>query len=169
MKKIVSLLLTVLILTLACTAALADIHGLGIYTTIGSSKSAAEGKDGTAQVDSTICAVALDDDNKIVAISFDVAQTRVAFNDKGEVTADLTADIKSKTELADEYGMKKASPIEKEIHEQIAALEAWCIGKTADEIVTGIAAGDDADLLAGCTIKLEGYVAALAKAVMNAK
>ena len=61
MKKIVALVLA-LVMVLGCTAALADTYGLGISSSIGSSKDAADGKDGNAQVDSTVCALAVDAD-----------------------------------------------------------------------------------------------------------
>lgn len=169
MKKNLILAMTILLVAFSCTGALADVHGLGLYTSIASSQPAAEGKDGTAQVDTTVCALTLDDTNTIIAIRFDVAQTKIAIDSTGAILSDPSAEIKSKVELGTGYGMKGASAIGKELDEQIAALEAWCLGKTVDEAVSKVAAGDDADLLAGCTIKLEDYTTALAKAAMNAK
>lgn len=168
MKKLLSLVLVVALLSVSALA-LAETHGTAVITSIAKSKAATAEADGTAQVDSTFCAVALDDAGKIVALSFEAAQTKVGFNAKGELTADLTAEIKSKKELGADYGMKKASAIGKEYDEQIAALEAWCIGKTVEEAVTKMGAGDDADLLAGCTMSVDGYSAALTKAAANAK
>ena len=99
MKKIVALVMA-LVMVLGCTAALADTYGLGISSSIGSSKDAADGQDGKAQVDSTVCALAVDADGKIVSCLFDVAQTKIGFSAAGAITADKTAEVKSKQELA---------------------------------------------------------------------
>ena len=126
MKKIVALVLA-LVMVLGCTAALADTYGLGISSSIGSSKDAADGQDGKAQVDSTVCALAVDADGKIVSCLFDVAQTKIGFSAAGAITADKTAEVKSKQELGDDYGMRGASAIGKEWNEQADALAAQVI------------------------------------------
>ncbi len=169
MKKVLALVVTLILLSSLSAAALADTQGLGIVTSISSSKPATAEGDGVAQADTTVCFVTLDAEGKIVAVSFDVAQTKIAINAKGEITADMKAEIKTKKELGEAYGMKKASPIGKEVDEQMAALEAWCIVKTVEEAVTKANAGDDADLLAGCTVHVDAYTAALTKAAANAK
>lgn len=168
MKKLLSLLLAATLL-LCCSSALAEKHGLGIVTTITSSKDAAAGAEGVAQADTTVCSLILDDEGKILSVAFDVAQTKIAINDKGEITADMTAEIKTKKELGDAYGMKAASGIGMEVYEQIEALELWCVGKTVEEAITKANAGDSADLLAGCTMHIDAYMAALQKAADNAK
>ena len=172
MKKLVAMVLA-LVMVLGCTAAMADGYGLGIYSSIGSSKSAADGKDGNAQVDSTVCALVVDDEGKIVSCLFDIAQTNVGFSAAGEITADMSADVLSKQELGDAYGMKVASPIGKEWCEQADALAAYCVGKTYDEVVAGLAMDEtghatDADLLTGCTMTVSGFVKALEKAYTQA-
>ena len=166
MKKILALVLA-LSMVLCSVAALAEGYGLGVQTSIGSSKPASAEKDGTAQVDSTICALVVDDEGKIVSCLFDVAQTKVAFNAAGEITADMTAVIKSKQEKGDEYNMKPASPIGKEWFEQIAALEDWLVGKTAADLKTAYE-GKDESLVTVCSIKLESVCVALEKAVADA-
>lgn len=172
MKKLFSLLLLAALLFCCCSSALAEKHGLGIVTTINSSKNATADAAGVAQADTTVCSVILDDEGKILSIAFDVAQTKIAINDKGEITADLTDQVKTKKEMGDAYGMKEASAasgIGKEAYEQIEALENWCIGKTVEEAITKATAGDDADLLAGCTMHVDANMAALQKAADNAK
>lgn len=91
----------------------------------------------------------------------------------GEITADMSADVLSKQELGDAYGMKPASGIGKEWFEQADALAAYCVGKTYDEVVAGLAMDEaghatDADLLTGCTMKVGGFVKALEKAYAQA-
>ena len=168
MKKILALVLA-LSMVLCSVAALAEGYGLGVQTSIASSKPASAEKDGTAQVDSTICALVVDDEGKIVSCLFDVAQTKVAFNAAGEITADMTAVIKSKQEKGDEYNMRPASPISKEWYEQANALAAFCVGKTLEEAVAGIAVDEKgyptgADVVTSCTMKVGDFVKALEKA-----
>ena len=50
---------------------------------------------------------------------------------------------------------------------QMAALEAWCVGKTVEEVVAG--AADDVDLKAGCTVGIDSQLVALQKAAAAAK
>ena len=111
----------------------------------------------------------MDDEGKIVSCLFDVAQTKVAFNAAGEITADMTAVIKSKQEKGDEYNMKPASPIGKEWFEQANALAAFCVGKTLEEAVAGIAVDEKgyptgADVVTSCTMHATDFVKALEKA-----
>ena len=181
MKKLLSLSL-VLVLMFTCAAALAENKtGLGIVTSIDSSKPVGE-KDGektngTAQVDSTICAVTIDENGVIVSISFDVAQTRVPFTPEGEIAADMTATIRSKMELKDDYNMRRASPIGKEIHEQVGAFEEYCLGKTVEEVLamplhdtdSHADVPDGEDLKTSVTISVGEYLKALEKAAANAK
>ncbi len=168
MKKIVSLILVVALLSLSAIA-LADTYGLGLVFAISGahSKDAAADADGTIEVNTTGCALTLGADGKIVAISFDVAQAKGTFTAAGVITSEKDVALRTKKELGDDYGMRAASPIGKEVGEQIDALEAWCIGKTPDEVASG--AADDADLKAGCTIHVDDFLAALAKAAANAK
>lgn len=179
MKKVLSLVLVAMMLLSLSAVALADTYGLGIVTGIGSSKAAAADKDGVAQVNSTICFVVLGEDGKIKSVKFDVAQTKVAFNAKGEITSDLTAEVKSKVELGDDYGMRKASKLEKgEWFEQAAAFEAYCVGKTPEEVLgmkTKVKddnhqnVPDVEDVATTVTIDVGEMLKALDKAVKNAK
>ncbi|MDL2319235.1 hypothetical protein LJC74_09240 [Eubacteriales bacterium OttesenSCG-928-A19] len=181
MKKLLSLVLA-LALCLCAVSALADTFGLGIVTSINSSKDAeivdGDPYDGNAQVDSTICAVILDDDGVIVDIKYDVAQTKIPFSPEGLITADKGAEIKSKLELGEEYGMRGASPIGAELFEQIASFEEYCIGKSADEIISMPTyapnenhprVSDVADLKSSVTIDVGAMLDALQKAVNNAE
>lgn len=179
MKKVLSLVLAAMMLLSLSAVALADTYGLGISTSIGSSKAATAEKNGTAQVDSTICFVVLGEDGKIKAVKFDVAQTKVAINAKGEITADLAAEIKSKVELGADYGMQKASKLEKgEWFQQAAAFEEYCVGKTPEEVLgmkTKVKddhhqnVPDVEDVKTTVTMDVGAFLKALDKAVKNAK
>ena len=144
--------------------------GLAVVSSIGSSKDAGDG-DGLAQVDSVAAAVVIDGDGKIVSCKLDTAQNKMGFTTEGKVVK--TEEFKTKKELKDDYGMKAASGIGKEWYEQAEAMEAYVIGKTAEEI-KGIAVDEsnkptDADLVAGVTVEIGSYKEAIAEAAENAK
>lgn len=164
MKKLVAVVLAlVLCLSLAC--AMADTLGLGSVTTVTAESASADG-DGSVEVLTTICALTLDDEGKIASIRFDVMQVpTAAVTAAGEVT--VGDDLRTKVEKGAEYGMSIASEVG-DYYEHMAALEAWCTGKTVDEAVAGIE-GDDADMRAGCTVGLTAHLEALKKAAEAAK
>lgn len=165
MKKILSAILVAMML-LSLTMSAFAATGLGSVTNVTVTAATAEAA-GTVAADTTMCAVTLDDEGKIVTISFDVMQARGGFDAAGAVSGEASLAPQTKMELLEGYNMKPASPIGKEYYEQIAALEAWCVGKTPEEVMT--LSADDADLKAGCTIKIGDHMLALVKAVENAK
>lgn len=123
--------------------------------------------DTALEIDSVAAAVTVDADGKIVDVKIDEAQTKPDLTkDNGNVT-----DLRTKLAKKEDYGMKSASPIQKEWYEQVAAFETWAKGKTADEVKAGVdAEGNptDADLKAGCTIKANGFTEVVAKAMASA-
>ena len=128
----------------------------------------------SAQVDATMASVVLDAEGTIVAIDLDVAQSKAVKDDAGVYTAE-GFDARTKTEKGPDYGMLVASPIQAEWDAQMAAFEAWAIGKTV-EYVTGVelvehnghnVAMNETDLYAGCTMDITAFQAALADALNN--
>ncbi len=176
MKKLVALVLS-LVLVLGCTAALADKAGLGSITSIGSLGNADADNKGKGQINTTMCAVVVDDEGKIVSVSFDVAQNSINWDATGAVLTEANTDAPSKLDKKEGYNMKPASPIGKEWYEQNAFFEEYCVGKTLEEIVAGIAAEGStdglhpsgADVIVGCTMQLGDFVKALEEAIANAK
>ncbi|TDT46057.1 hypothetical protein [Fonticella tunisiensis] len=156
--------------------------GLGHITSIKSSKDLGTDKDGkevlpVGQVDTVIAAVAFDKDGKVVKVTIDNAQTKVNFDKNMQLTSDIKAPGKTKVELGDAYGMKKASQIGKEWYEQAAALGKWMEGKTVDEIKAmktfkrddaHPAVPDVAELKSSVTISVQDYIAAVEEAYKNA-
>jgi len=156
--------------------------GLGHITSIASSKDLVVDKNGkvtppVAQVDTTIAAVAFDKSDRVIAVTIDTAQTKVNFDKDLNVTSDLSAVNKSKTELGDGYGMRKASSIKKEWNEQIAELEKWMVGKTIAEIkslkvkqrdASHPAVPDVPELTSTVTVTVGDYIAAVEEAYKNA-
>ena len=175
MKKLLSLalaLLLVLTLFTGCGAKTVKT-GVGVVTSIASSTEPTADKAGNAQVDSTVAAVLVGSDGKIVNCKIDVAQTHIAFDTTGAITTALDTAFKSKQELKGDYGMKSASKIGKEWYEQADAFAAYVVGKSVDEI-KGIALSSEgepsgADLTSSVTIHAGDFIAAVVKAVANAQ
>ena len=135
--------------------------GMGVVVSDGS-------KEGTAQVDSTVAAVILDDAGKIVSCYIDVAQNKMSIAG-GTATAGQT--YLTKQEKKEDYGMKKASGIGKEWYEQADFFANYVVGKTADEVAAietvesnAHFVATDADILAGCTVSIPGMIEAVVKA-----
>ena len=165
-------------LMLSLSAGALAASGLGSVTSMSGSEAAAD-KAGSATVNTTMCALELDDAGKITAVSFDIAQNKIGFDAAGALTSELTGEHPTKKELGDAYGMKGATSIGKEWYEQAEALEAWCIGKTVEDVVSmptydkgdghHTQVPDDVDLKSGCTIDVGNFLQALQKAADNAK
>ena len=159
-------------------AAGATSVGLGVETHIGSSKDATAEKPATAQIDTYMGATAIGADNKIVAAVIDNAQIKIPYDADGKVTADKAGVFKTKQELKEDYGMVKASAIGKEWFEQMAAFEAWMVGKDVDEVM-GLkvvqrdenhpSVPDIAELVSSVTITVEGYQGVVEESVAMAR
>lgn len=154
------------------TAGTAAKTGLAVITSLGKSTPAGE-KDGLAETNSTIVAVLVGQDGKILACNIDAAQTKINFSAEGKLVTDLVSTIQSKQELGAEYGMEKASGIGKEWNEQADAFAAYVVGKTIDE-VKGIAVNEEGypaeeDLTSSVTMNVGDYIAGVEKAVLNAQ
>lgn len=138
---------------------------------VANAKESADAKE--AKYDITVAAVTVDDNGVIQNCIIDSVGTSIAFDGKGVITSDLHAEILTKNELGDSYGMKAHGGAKYEWYEQAAALAAYAKGKTVDELKNG-AIGEsgsptDADLASTATIYLGGYVAAIEQAVANAR
>mgnify|MGYP005841534191 CR=1 FL=1 len=156
--------------------------GLGHVTSIAKSTDLTTAADGkvtppTAQVDTTFAVVAFDKDGKVVKVSIDTAQSKVAFDDKMQLTTDVKAEGKTKVELGDAYGLGKVSTIKKEWNQQIAELEKWMVGKTVDQIKAMKTKQRDAshpkvpdvpELTSLVTITVQDYIAVVEEAWKNA-
>ena len=170
MKKILTAVLALVLVASMTTCALAAT-GLGSVTTV--TATAAGEKNGSVQVVSTMCAVSLDEEGKIASVTFDVVQPSVSFDTTGAIVGEVAPEVQSKCELGEAYGMKSISPIGKEYYEQVDALEAWCIGKTVEEVLAAASEdghiADDVDVKASCTIGVSELFQALEEAASLAK
>ncbi len=121
-------------------------------------------------------ALGLDDSDMIVANYIDVVQAKVQVNADGTIVEKME-DVKTKKDLKEEYGMKDHSEIGKEWYEQMAAWEAFTVGKTVEEVQnipvkeanpTHQHVPDLPELASSVTITVEGYQGVMAKAFENA-
>lgn len=184
MKKRISVLVAA-VLALGCLATACGNNGgevkvgLGLHTQMDySSKDAAADAAGLAQADLTVAAVTLNADGTIAAVKVDAIQVKTNFDATGAITADTPTAFKTKRELGADYNMKDASAGKGDIEggaewfEQADAFEAWAKGKKLADIeaalgTDGYPANDE--LKAGCTMKVNGFVAATVKAIKEAE
>ena len=123
---------------------------------------------GAAQLSADVVALTLSGET-ITSCAIDSLQAEVSFDATGTITTDLSAQVLTKNELGEEYGMKQYAGSAYEWNEQAAAFAAYVTGKTADE-VAGIAVNEktaptDADLASTVTISIGGFQALIEKAV----
>mgnify|MGYP000987229057 CR=1 FL=1 len=173
-KPVAFLLAVVMVLSLAAIAS-AEKYGQGLVTTISNVADAGE-KSGTAQVNTLVCSLVLDDEGKIVSALFDMQQTKIQFSAEGKVV-DLPEHLQTKDELGANYGMAKASSIGKDWFEQADAFGTYCVGKTPAEVLgMAVYAADERhpavpdvpDLKTSVTISVGDFLQALEKAAKNA-
>lgn len=151
-------------------ASSSDKLSLGVTTHMVKSVDAGE-KPGIAEGYSTYVAITKDSKGKVTSCLIDASQGKVNFNTSGKITSDIKARVKTKNELGEGYGMKKASKIGKEWNEQAAAFAKYVTGKTASE-VANIAVNKDGhatgnDLQASVSVSITDLKAAFAKAAAN--
>ena len=97
----------------------------------------------------------------------------IEFSKEGKLVTPLDSIFVAKKEMGTDYDMSKASGIGKEWNEQADAFAAYVTGKTVDE-VKGIAVNEEGvptgdDLTSSVTVHVTDFIAAIEKAVGNAK
>ena len=172
MKKFVAfLLLACMMLSLAaCGASAGSEYKLGMGVNLSTDSS----KENNAQVDATVAAVVTDKDGKIVACRLDVAQSKM---DVTGGAVDAAKTFQTKMELGDDYGMVAYGNAIAEWYDQAKAFESYVVGKTAAEVEgietvlneTGHNVATDEALLAGCTMDITAFKAAVVKACNDEK
>lgn len=171
MKKIVAFLLLVcMMLSLAACGSSGSEYKLGMGVDLSTDSS----KENNAQVDATVAAVVTDKDGKIVACRLDVAQSKM---DVTGGAVDAAKTFQTKMELGDDYGMVAYGNAIAEWYDQAKAFESYVVGKTAAEVEgietvlneTGHNVATDEALLAGCTMDITAFKAAVVKACNDEK
>lgn len=146
--------------------------GLAILPSIAKSTPAGT-EEGLAEADSIAVAVLVTSDGKILACNIDSVQSKISFTADGKLKTDKATTFKTKQELKEEYGMKKASKIGKEWNEQADAFAKYVLGKTVDEVkkiaVDNQGYATEPDLTSSVTIHVTDFISAVEKAVTNAK
>lgn len=133
--------------------------------------SESEAGDAGGEVSTIAAAVLLDGEGRILHTVVDELETQVS-TAEGSLT--LPDDLRTKRQKGDgDYPLAAVSEIGKGWADQADALAKHLEGMTASEVAAlktddeGRAA--DPDLLAGCTIRIDGYRDAIAKACREAK
>ncbi|MBQ8518552.1 MAG: hypothetical protein IJ455_02955 [Agathobacter sp.] len=148
--------------------------GLGVHVdmTYGSADATAE-KAGATQADLHVAAVTVDADGKVVDVIVDSIQIKATFDTTGAVVAGTEQTFQTKRELGDDYAMEAimGDACIGEWYFQADNFETWCKGKTADQIEAAL--GSDGypandELKTGCTIKVNGLVPAVVRAIKDA-
>lgn len=125
-----------------------------------------------AQTDVTAVAVAFNSEGKIAGAFLDVSQVVIELDAQGAIT-NRDEVLKTKQELKEDYGMKKASSIDKEWYEQANALTAYAVGKTVEELNSLEVDGDgyptDSDIVASVTMGIKTYLDVFNEAYQLAK
>lgn len=181
MKRIISFLLfaaiLVLVVTLpSCSKKNADENsdtplklGIGVKYYSDKPTSAKDSKNGKGQLTTTVAAVLIDSEGKVVKCAIDTAEAVAEYTSEGKYI--LGENFKTKYELGNDYGMKKASEISKEWYEQIDSLTTLVKGKNIEQIRKLVADGGQGTrdvIKAGCTINISDFVYAIEEAIKSA-
>ena len=177
MKKILSLVLCILMLTSVCAltgcgepkAPATLKFGSAVYVSAPTATDATADKNGEGSVDVTVAAVSVDADGKIVACALDTMQSKVSYTTEGKAIGNPEA--KTKYELGDNYNMVAYGKAQQEWYKQADAFEGVVAGKTLDEVKALVAEGNkgnDEVVNAGCTIMIHEFVGAIEKAYNSA-
>ena len=140
--------------------------------TVTDAKDATADANGAVELEVSIAAVAANG-GKITVCTTDVVAAEIAFDAAGKALTDTTAELLTKREIGDSYGMAaygtdlNGDGKVLEWYAQADAFEAACVGKTADEamalVVNGYQAVDEVQT-AGCTMGVADIAAAIVKA-----
>ncbi|MBE6787454.1 MAG: hypothetical protein E7537_03795 [Ruminococcaceae bacterium] len=172
MKKLLSIILSIVIILsvlslVGCGSPLK--LGVGIVSYTDNIKSADADTNGSATNDTTVAAVLVDKDGKIVKCDIDALSATLEFTSKGKFVE--TKELKTKYELGKDYNMVAYGKAKKEWFEQADAFEALVAGKTLKEVQALVAEGGKGNkdvVNAGCTIVISDFITAIEKAVTTA-
>lgn len=120
-----------------------------------------------SSTESTVAAVVVDANGKIVACRLDAIQLKNLFKipEEGEVSVDTTKTYSSKVELGDAYNMVTYGGATAEWYVQAKAVEAFVVGKTAADVSAIVTdAEGKTEQIAGCTIAVTSFVEAITDA-----
>lgn len=187
MKKSIVLIITTL-LVVGAAVAFTGCSGAGSGLKLGFASKTTESqstdltdkngvKSGTAQSDTIMCSVLVDNAGKVNKIFIDRVWAPITFDDTGKIITPKGTAFPSRRALGDQFGMKKASPIGREWYEQADAIQTWMTGKTADQIknmktktdANGKATSAEPDLTSSATVSISEFIEVAVAAINNAK
>lgn len=123
------------------------------------------------EIRTVAAAVLLDADGKMIDVTLDELEISVSADGQGNLT--LPADWSTKRQKGNDYPLAAASSLKKGWAEQADAFADYLKGMTGEQAAMLETDKDgkavDADLLSGCTIEVEPYREAVAKACSNAQ
>ncbi len=174
MKKVLSIVLSaVMLLSLVSLVGCGKQSlklGIGVVSSVADIKSADADTNGSAESDSTVAAVLVDESGKIVKCAIDSVSATLSFTSEGKYVP--SKEILTKYELGNDYGMVAYGGAKKEWFEQVDAFTSLVEGKTLQDVKALVATngkGNTEVVNAGCTIIISDFINALEKAVTNAK
>lgn len=125
----------------------------------------------TGKIDLIAAAVLLDGEGKIIDVTLDELESTLSADGSGVLS--MPTDYRTKRQKGEDYPLAAASGIGKGWTEQADAFAAYLKGMTAEKAARLETNEDgkakDADLLSGCTIAVDRYRDAVAKACANAE
>jgi len=176
MKKVLSLSLAILMaVSLLSLAACGEKEtyklGLGVNSYIEKVTNAEGDTNGTGEVVTTVAAVIIDSNERIVKCEIDATDNKVEFTAEGKFAATQN-EFKTKYEQGENYGMVKYGNAKSEWFEQVDAYEKFLVGKNMNEVNNFVGKdkkGTDEVVKAGCTIMIDDFAVAIGRAISNAK
>ena len=125
----------------------------------------------TGKIELVAAAVLLDGEGKIIDVTLDELESTLSADGNGVLS--MPTDYRTKRQKGDDYPLAAASGLRKGWAEQADAFAAYLKGMTAEKVARLETEEDgkakDADLLSGCTIAVDRYRDAVAKACTNAE
>ena len=124
----------------------------------------------TGKIDLVAAAVLLDGEGKIIDVTFDELESTISADGSGVLS--MPTDTRTKRQKGDDYPLAAASSLKKGWAEQADDFADYLTGMTPEQASMLETDKDgkavDADLLSGCTIRVDKYRDAVAKACTNA-
>lgn len=127
----------------------------------------ADSEDRAGEIHTILAAVLLDEDGRIVQVSLDELESSITADPNGVVT--MPTDYRTKRQKGEkDYPLGAVSSIEKGWAEQADFFGEYLAGMTGEQVekleIDKDGYASDPDLLSGCTITVEGYRDAVARA-----
>ena len=144
--------------------------GVGVHTYIEKATDAEDSLTGKGQAATTIAAVLLDENGKILKCRLDCAENLIEYTSEGKFV--VAEDFKTKYELGADYGMKKLAGAKKEWFEQADAFCSAAVGKSGadiDSLAIDGGKGNSDVISAGCTIEVSEFIYAIKNAIDSAE